>query len=188
MPYSKEKYFVEPPTPRGCWRGLVIILAFLAFIILILTSCVTDEIIEYRDRIDTVYTVVYQYEDREATITYEPAFEPYVQSFFELVDSRLGRSGMLQVDVNITDDMPPDYRWSSLSEVVDGRWEIRVVNSPGCMEAAVYREMMHCLWGRDYAGVWFMHGDPEQVMTLNFPYCLETHTERERLITEMFGI
>lgn len=150
----------------------------------------TVTVIQQTTKIDTitVETIRVDTVERQAKLTYLPLFEPYVEKFFAYVDADMGRSGMLNVDVNI-DTIYFSNRTLSFSDVRQGGWNIYVRYIPGCMEAGFYREMMHCLWGRDYAGEWYPPGDDpniDHIMTQNWPFCLEDHSERQRLLEEIF--
>lgn len=146
--------------------------------VIIVDTVYVEIIVEVRD---TVYV------PRETELIYPEKYEPIVTRFFELIDGNRGRSGMLAVDVTIHEiEEGGFYSYSAIGE---GRWNIYIRSFGDCPEASIYREMMHTLFGVDYLGEWYPPGDDpaiDHIMTINWPFCLESHPRRQELLNELF--
>jgi hypothetical protein len=135
------------------------------------TIYLTDTVlrIETRTEIDTVYVPVFVtvvdtvYLERSAKFEYDPVFEEYVNDFLSMTQ----HYEPLIVDITMIVDN--DYGVKSEASIYQGGWLIRVKVDDNCFEACVYRELMHCMFGKGYF---------DGIMIQNWEGCLEGMDER----------
>lgn len=154
------------------------------------TEFVIDTVEVITQQIDTLFieTVRVDTVERQTELTYDPLLKPYVDSFFELVDNRLTRQYMLDVNVDMRVSTGDWTLFRSVSIVENGDWVIYITLTEGwCPEAAVYRELIYTMWGRPYKNI-IIPGDHAGIMTSEWWECLETMSpeDREMYISEVF--
>lgn len=175
---------------------ITIIEAQIDTVFLTETEFIIDTVEVVIEQIDTLFieTVRIDTVERQANITYDPIFESPIESFFARVDNSVGRSIMLDVDVEIKVHPEGNPHFLSEASISNGGWTIYITGRAGCVESCIYRELLHCLWGVSYRPAWEpweefnLVGDRDNVMVINWPICLEgkTNEQKEQYITKAF--